>query len=108
MPKFKLDENMPVEAAQLLAAAGHDVATVVDQGMGGQPDATVATACQVERRAIVTFDLDFADIRAYPPADYHGIIVFRLSRPTKHHLLAGPTAASDIRPRAAHKKTLGC
>lgn len=34
--RFKLDENMPTEAGELLAAAGHDVATVLSQRMGGQ------------------------------------------------------------------------
>jgi hypothetical protein len=33
-------------------------------------------ACQKEARALVTLDLDFSDIRAYPPEDYQGIIVF--------------------------------
>lgn len=40
------------------------------------------------RRAIVTLDLDFADIRAYPPSDYAGIIVLRLARLDKLRILA--------------------
>jgi hypothetical protein len=31
MIKFKVDENMPAGAAALMRAAGHEVATVVDQ-----------------------------------------------------------------------------
>ena len=31
-----------------------------------------------ERRVLVTLDLDFADIRAYPPTEYFGIIVLRI------------------------------
>lgn len=31
----------------------------------------------MERRALVTLDLDFANIRAYPPPSYAGIIVLR-------------------------------
>ena len=32
MYKFKVDENLPAEAAELLAGAGHDAATVFDPG----------------------------------------------------------------------------
>ena len=80
MLKFKVDENLPGEAAGLLASAGHDAVTVMGQQMVGQPDINVATACQREGRAVVTLDLDFADIRTYPPGDYAGIIVLRLAR----------------------------
>lgn len=87
MLKFKVDENLPVEVAVLLADAGHDAMTVPDQQLGGVPDVSLADTCRQEGRAVVTLDLDFADIRAYPPADYFGIIVLRLSRLDKHRLL---------------------
>ena len=35
--------------------------------MAGAVDPDVAQACQKEARALVTLDLDFSDIRAYPP-----------------------------------------
>ena len=85
---FKVDENLPFEAVEILAQAGHDAASVLDQSMGGQPDPNVAAVCQQEGRAVVTLDLDFADIRAYPPANYAGIIVLRLARLYKPQILA--------------------
>ena len=88
MLKFKVDENLPTEAAELLASAGHDAVTVGDQRMVGQPDPNVATVCQREGRVVVTLDLDFADIRAYPPGDYAGIIVLRLARLDKSRVLS--------------------
>ena len=36
-------------------------------------------ACSRERRALVTLDLDFSNILAYPPAQFAGIIVLRLA-----------------------------
>lgn len=75
--KFKIDENMPVEAAELLRDAGHDAITIHDQQMVGELDPRIAAVCQSEVRAIVTLDLDFSDIRTYPPGEYHGIIVLR-------------------------------
>lgn len=67
MAKFKIDENLPVEASELLSSAGHDAVTVIQQHMGGQPDSNVAAICRREGRVIVTLDQDFADIRSYPP-----------------------------------------
>jgi hypothetical protein len=84
---FKTDENLPAEAAELLRAAGHDVATVLDQRLGGHPDPDVAKACSAEHRALVTLDVDFANIDAYPPADYSGLIVLRLARQDRLHVL---------------------
>ena len=84
---FKVDENLPVEVAQVLREAGHEAVTVLDQHLGGSADALIASICQQEERTLVTLDLDFADIRAYPPADYTGVIVFRLRRQDKPHIL---------------------
>jgi predicted nuclease of predicted toxin-antitoxin system len=88
MSKFKVDENLPTEVAEVLRSAGHNAVTVGDQRMVGQPDTDVATVCQAEGRAVVTLDLDFADIRVYPPRDYAGIIVLRLARLDKPHVLS--------------------
>lgn len=88
MLKFKVDENLPVEAAELLIEAGHDATSVVDQHLEGRPDLYLASICQREGRTILTLDLDFGDIRAYPPADYAGIIVLRLARQDKSYVLS--------------------
>jgi predicted nuclease of predicted toxin-antitoxin system len=84
---FKTDENLPAEAAALLRAAGFDVATVLDEQLGGHPDRDIAQVCKVERRALVTLDVDFANIDAYPPADHAGFMVLRLARQDKAHVL---------------------
>ncbi|HYP39961.1 MAG TPA: DUF5615 family PIN-like protein [Chloroflexia bacterium] len=39
--KFKIDENLPVDIAELLRAASHDAVTVIEQG---RPDKEPATA----------------------------------------------------------------
>ena len=43
-----------------------------------QPDPPVLDAATAEHRILMTFDLDFADIRQYPPGSHAGIVVFRL------------------------------
>lgn len=72
---LKLDENIPLEAATLLRAAGHQPDTVHDEGLLGATDSRISVAVRAERRTLVTLDFDFADIRAYAPSEYAGIVV---------------------------------
>ncbi len=81
--KFKIDENLPSELADMLHAAGHDGSTVYVQQLAGQPDSMVSKVCKREGRIIVTLDVGFADIRQYPPKEYAGIIVLRLRNQDK-------------------------
>ena len=85
--KFKVDENLPIEVAQLLREAGHGVYSVHEQGLVGAKDQILAEVCQSENRAMVTLDTHFADIRSYPPENYSGLIVLRLMRQDKPHVL---------------------
>ena len=87
MIAFKVDENLPIEACELLRAEGFDTLTVLDQGLGGRPDADIAAVCRAERRAILTFDLDFSNTTRYPPASHPGIIVLRLARQDRPYVL---------------------
>lgn len=77
---FKLDENLSSDAAELFRIRGYEASTVMEQGLGGSPDDLIALKCKREGYAIVTLDMDFGDIRLYPPSEYAGIIVLRLSR----------------------------
>ena len=85
--RFKVDENLPAQACQILQEAGHDAATVLDQAMGGDPDEHVAVACQSEDRILRTLDTDFGNITAYPPAEYAGTVVIRTQDQSKPVLL---------------------
>ncbi len=76
--RFKIDENLPVEVAHLLSEAGHDALGVFDQALSGEKDPTLFEICQREGRVLVTLDLDFANIQAYPPETAAGIVVLRL------------------------------
>jgi len=55
--RLKLDENLGGKIAQLLGDAGHDLATVREQGLGGVPDETLYERCRMEGRCLVTLDL---------------------------------------------------
>jgi len=84
---FKVDENLPIEVAQLLSQAGHSVSTALQEGLGGATDQTISGAALREGRILVTLDTGFADIRTYPPAAFPGFIVLRLRRQDKPHIL---------------------
>lgn len=102
--KFKIDENLPVEVATLLADAGYDAITVSQQMLGGHPDAGVSEVCRNEGRAILTLDLDFGDIRLYPPREYAGIVVLRLVRLNKPTVL---NAVQRLLPILVHEPLVG-
>jgi predicted nuclease of predicted toxin-antitoxin system len=85
--RAKLDENVPIEAAELLRAADWECDTVYDEGLAGADDPNVAAACRTGARVLFTLDLDFADIRAYPPDEYVGIVVLRPAEPSRRQAL---------------------
>jgi predicted nuclease of predicted toxin-antitoxin system len=104
--KVKLDENLGRSSTEILLAAGHDVATVYDQGLASAPDQRVIEICRAEERVLVTLDLDFANTLRYPPADFSGISVIRIPSPaTQRHLReALQTLVTALNSRAIQGK----
>jgi predicted nuclease of predicted toxin-antitoxin system len=80
--KFKIDENLPEFVRETLSELGHDAHTVAQEGLSGAPDEEVLKACVTEERILITLDLDFSDIRTYPPGSYPGIWVLRPPKQT--------------------------
>ena len=85
--RFKVDENLPIDVADLLSSAGHDALTVFDQRLIGEDDNHLLEICQEEERTLITLDLDFSDVRSYPPQEYFGLVVLRLHRQDKLYVL---------------------
>ena len=85
--RFKTDENLPIEAAEILRTAGYDALTVDEQSLNGAPDENIEEVCRAEGRILVTLDLDFADLRRYPLEGSPGRIVLRLRQQDKQHVL---------------------
>jgi len=86
--KFKIDQNLPLEFEKMLAANGHDAISVFMQGLNGASDEKIVGICHAEGRALITADLDLSDIRAYPPEESAGYIVFRLKQQTRPNQIA--------------------
>lgn len=102
--KFKLDENLSPSLSSVFVAAGHEAHSIVDQSLSGESDARVIDICVREERALVTLDLDFANIQHYPPAHYSGIIVLRLASQSNRVV---ESAIGSILALVAHERLSG-
>ena len=53
------------------------VTSAADEGLLSQPDTVVAAAAAREDRVLLTLDLEFGDLRKYPPGSHPDIVLFR-------------------------------
>jgi predicted nuclease of predicted toxin-antitoxin system len=74
---IKLDENLSRHLKDQLLPLGHNVSTAFEEGLLGKVDVDVSAAAKGEDRMVFTLDLDFADLRKFPPGSHPGIILFR-------------------------------
>lgn len=86
--KIKLDENVSASLATVFENHGASVDTVVSEGLQGCSDDVVFEKTQSENRLLVTCDLDFADIRRFPPSKSNGIVVLRLSNRSSRSVIS--------------------
>jgi predicted nuclease of predicted toxin-antitoxin system len=75
--KFKLDENLPVELVTDLRGLGHDVDTVIDEGLRGAADPAVVDAAFAADRILFTLDKGIANLQRYPIHQHAGVVLFR-------------------------------
>jgi predicted nuclease of predicted toxin-antitoxin system len=66
--RLKLDENLATRLVPILSGFGHDVDTVVQEGLGGRNDRDLWPEVQKADRFLITKDLGFSDERQYPLA----------------------------------------
>lgn len=76
--KLKLGENIGSRGVRFPRAAGHDVATVLEQNLCSSPDIELISVCRKEQRRLVTLDLDFGNPLLFKPDECHGIAVLRV------------------------------
>jgi predicted nuclease of predicted toxin-antitoxin system len=73
--RFLVDENLPVDVAELLRREGHDVVYLPHTGSRGASDEEVWRLAAREERSILTRDLDFPMPDSPRPP---GLILLRL------------------------------
>ncbi len=76
--RLKLDENLGTRGVALLRDAGHEVATVSEEGLSGSTDRALIEQCRAEDRCLVTLDLEFGNPLVFKPSGYPGIVALRL------------------------------
>ncbi len=74
---LKLDENLAQPHVDFLNGAGYSAERVTDEGLSGADDAIVWRRAVAEGRMFLTLDLDFADVRRFPPGSHPGLLLLR-------------------------------
>jgi predicted nuclease of predicted toxin-antitoxin system len=77
--RFFADHCVPTLVINILRDAGHEVLRLRDYIPIDSPDEVVISQSQELDAVLVSLNGDFADIVAYPPADYQGIIALQIS-----------------------------
>lgn len=77
------DENIRDTTTEWLRGLGHDAVSVKEVGIGGMDDQRVLDHAVSENRVLLTFNSDFADIRALAGLDHPGIIRLRFKIQTE-------------------------
>jgi predicted nuclease of predicted toxin-antitoxin system len=75
--KLKLDENLSRHLKPILIGLDYDILTAADENLLSRPDTEIASAARNEHRMVLTLDIEFADLRKYPPGSHPGVILFR-------------------------------
>ena len=78
--RIKLDENLPAELVEDLAAMGHDADTVASEGLAGFSDHRVVRAASSADRVLFTLDKGIGDVRRHPLRHHAGVVLFHLRR----------------------------
>ena len=76
--RFLVDADLPRSATHLLRRYQHEVVDVRDIGLRDAKDHEIAAVALEQGLCLVTGDLDFADVRTYPPGRYFGLVVLRV------------------------------
>ena len=104
---FLIDASLPRGTDMLVREAGFEATDVRDIGMGAVDDLAIAAYAHTNQLCILSRDLDFGDIRTFPPERYAGIVVFR----APHHA-ARTIVLEMVRQLFRHhellEKTEGC
>jgi predicted nuclease of predicted toxin-antitoxin system len=75
--RIKIDENISRHLKPFLTQEGHEAATAGEEGLLGKTDAEVGAAAKAEGMLLFTLDLEFADLRKFPPGSHPGVVLFR-------------------------------
>jgi predicted nuclease of predicted toxin-antitoxin system len=80
---FLLDENLsPETGAYLTSVFGFDVTDIITEKLRNITDLEIVAYAKVQRRVIITFDLDFGEIYHLRERGNLGVVILRLEDQT--------------------------
>jgi len=85
--KVKLDENLGHSHLELLQKAGYEADRVHEEGLSGISDEELWQHTCKEQCFFITLDLDFSDVRRFPPGDHPGILLIRARSRSRETIL---------------------
>lgn len=87
--KFLADHCLFGNTIHLLRERSHEVLTLKELGHAASPDEIVLQLAQKETAVLITCDREFGSILLYPPEQYNGIVVLKItaSNQSKVHQL---------------------
>lgn len=93
--QVKIDEDLPRQIADLVAARGYDALTVMGQGWQGASDDELWPRVQNEGRWLITADKGFADLRLHPAGSHAGVVLLRAPEESRRAYLELAAIALD-------------
>ncbi len=76
--RILVDENIQEPTIGFLRGLGYDVQSAEEAGLRSAPDAEIFQHARQERRVVLTYNGDFADIRDLAVKKHYGIIRLRI------------------------------
>jgi predicted nuclease of predicted toxin-antitoxin system len=104
--RFLADMGVSLTAVRALRDLGHDVVHLEELGLRTLADAEIFRRAREERRIVLTFDLDFANMSAASSEPFPSVIIFRLRRGRPARVLARLAAVILSAPNALESGAL--
>lgn len=82
MIKFLLDANLSPQTSKHLIKLGFDSKSITEEKLGFLKDIEIIELAKLEKRVVITFDLDFGEIYHQKESGAVGIVVLRLDNQT--------------------------
>ena len=101
--RFLVDMNLAIEVAVWLRAQGHDAVHLRELGLQELGDQAVLAKAIAEKRVVLTFDLDFADIATAAGEARIAVILFRLRSAQATRVIDRLREVLTSAPRALEK-----
>ena len=82
-PQFLADECVFVTTIRLLRGKGYKINSASEEKLLGISNGVLLKKAKVQKKILVTNDLDFSNILLYPLGSHSGIIILKITKKTE-------------------------